>query len=141
MNVKRTLAMLVVALVLAACGGGAANTTTGSMTDAAKQFIEAVFKGDKVKGAEVICAAQKAAADAMFAAAGNLPAGAELDTSGLTYTVKSESGDTGEVTVGGKLKITAAGVSQEMDMSAMGGALTALPMKNESGWKVCVSVP
>lgn len=135
----RMISLVVLAALLAACGGGGGGGGM-SMTDAAKQFLEATFKQDKDKALAVVCAAYKTAAEATFSAGAAAAGAAEVDLSGVTFTVAKESGDTGEVAVSGKIKITVAGQSQEMDLAQM-GTMTNLPMKNESGWKVCPVAP
>lgn len=136
----RIVPVLVLALILTACGGGGATGGGISMTDAAKQFLESVYQGNKDKALEVVCAAQKTATEAQISAA-TLPEGTSVDLSGLTYEVASESGDTGAVKVSGMLKVTAAGVTDEVDLGASGSPFANIPMKNESGWKVCIGTP
>lgn len=58
--------------------------------------------------------------------------GTTLDLSSLTFTTQNESGDTADVAVSGKLKITINGATTEIDYP-----VPLLKMKNENGWKVC----
>lgn len=128
-------------LLLAACGGGATNTTSsttssGGPADAVKAFFDAALKGDDVTS--MICSSNAAAAEGIKQGMDALKTalttgGAELDTSGLTYTVKSESADKAEVEVAGKLKLTVAGTATEQDYPA-----STIPVTKESdAWKVC----
>ncbi|MEZ4670248.1 MAG: hypothetical protein R3E39_20265 [Anaerolineae bacterium] len=128
---------LLLAFLLAACGGGGndANSSSsgGSPADAAKSLFTAMFKGEDVSG--MLCAAapdgMKEGLDAMKAAF--TTGGAEVDTSGMTFTVKSESGDKAEVEVAGKLKVTVAGTSTEQDWPS-----STIPLTKENGaWKAC----
>ncbi|GAB4553766.1 MAG: hypothetical protein OHK0023_23150 [Anaerolineae bacterium] len=136
----RIASVLIVALMLTACGGGAPSGGGISMTDAAKQFLESVYQGNKDKALEVVCAAQKTAVETQISAI-TLPEGTSVDLSGLKYEVASESGDTGAVKVSGTLKVTAAGTTQDVDLGASGSPFANIPMKNESGWKVCIGNP
>lgn len=118
-------------------GGAVAGDT--AMSDAAKQFWDAIFKSDKDQMLAVVCSAYKGAAEALLAA-GGIPAGADVDLSGMTFTVAKENGDIGEVAVRGKIKVSFEGMSQEIDLAEM-GLMSNLPMKNENGWKVCPYIP
>lgn len=129
------LAVLLV-FVLAACGGG--NTATSSTSssgpaDVAKSLFTGMFKGEDISA--FLCAAaaddMKQALDAMKTAF--TTGGAEVDTSGMTFTVKSESGDKAEVEVAGKLKVTISGTANEQDWPA-----SNIPLVKENGaWKAC----
>lgn len=145
MQRKSRLYVVVLPLIvflLAACGGGGGgNTTTnnssaGSPADAVKGFFDAVFAGEDVTALICTSNAEQAAAIAqgMETMRETLTSsGAEIDTSGLTYTVKSESGDTAEVEVSGNIKVTVSGVSQDQPYPAV-----PVPVRNEGGtWKVC----
>jgi hypothetical protein len=128
----KAILVLVLALSLAACGGGAGGGM--SMTDAAKQFLESTFKGDKEAWRAVACEAIKGQADALDAV--RLPEGFSIDFSGLKYEVKEESGDSGKVGISGTVKMTMAGMSQEQNIQDMN--LGELLMKREGGsWKAC----
>jgi hypothetical protein len=135
---KRISAFLALAIVLAACGGGGGGDT-GAMTDVAKQFMEAALKGEKDKAAGFVCDAYKQAAEGIVTAFSQMASvpGASVEFSGLTYTPGAVAGNVGIVTVGGKLKITVAGTTQEVDLSQAGAGMAALPMKNDGGWKIC----
>ena len=59
--------------------------------------------------------------------------GATIDVSGLKYEVANQSGDTANVKVSGKMKMTVAGATNEADYTPL-----TVQLKNESGaWKVC----
>lgn len=130
---------LILTLLLAACGGGGGGggttTTGGGPADAAKAFFDAAFAGNDITG--MICSSNAAAAEGIAQGMQTMKdtltaSGAEIDTSGLTYTVKSESGDSAEVEVAGNIKLTVAGTSQEQEYPA-----ATIPLRNENGWKVC----
>ncbi|PJF31965.1 MAG: hypothetical protein CUN51_03215 [Candidatus Thermofonsia Clade 1 bacterium] len=105
-----------------------------SMTDAAKQFLESTFKGDKEAWRAVACEAIKGQADLLDAI--RFPEGFSIDWSGLKYEVKEESGDSGKVGISGTVKITRLGMSQEQNIQDAG--FDELPMKREGGsWKAC----
>ncbi len=128
----RAVVVLVLALSLAACGGGAGGGM--SMTDAAKQFLESSFKGEKQAWLAVACEAIKGQSDSLSAP----PEGFSVDFSALKYEVKEERGDSGKVAISGSIKVTMAGASQEQDLGGLG--LSELPMKREGGsWKACPS--
>ncbi len=137
----KAIIALVLVLSLAACGGGAASNTGGggSMTDAAKQFIEATFKADKDAWVAVACEAIKGQADQAFTGSTGMPEGVTYDFSALKYEVKEESGDTGKVGISGVMKLTVAGQTQELDFAS--NPLAEVPMKREGGnWKVCPNI-
>lgn len=127
---------VMLAFLLAACGGGGNDANSSSAAgpaDAAKSLFTAMFKGEDVSS--MLCAAapagMKEGLDAMKAAF--TTGGAEVDTSGMTFTVKSENGDKAEVEVAGKLKVTVAGTSTEQDWPA-----STIPLTKENGaWKAC----
>lgn len=135
----KVIIALVLALSLAACGGGGGATGGGaSMTDVAKQFIEATFKADKEALQAAACDAIKGQLDSMTGATG-MPEGVTYDFSALKYEVKEESGDTGKVGISGVMKLTVAGQTQEVDFAS--NPLAEVPMKKEGGnWKVCPNV-
>jgi ketosteroid isomerase-like protein len=132
-----TVLIAALALVLSACGnsGNSGNTSTsgGDPAAAAKAFFEALYGGSasdalfcKAGGAEV-----KAALDQSKQAI--TASGAKIDVSGLKYEAANQSGDSADVKVSGKLKMTVAGTTNEVDYTAL-----TLKMKNEDGgWKVC----
>lgn len=128
----KVIIVLVLALSLAACSGGAGGGM--SMTDAAKQFLESTFKGDKQAWSAVACEAIKGQADALDAMP--RPEGFSVDFSGLKYEVKEERGDNGKVAISGTFKITMAGMTQEQSVQDLN--LGELAMKREGGsWKAC----
>jgi hypothetical protein len=136
----KAIIALVLVLSLAACGGGGNGGGGGgaSMTDVAKQFIEATFKADKEAWQAAACEAIKAQADSMTGGTG-MPEGVTYDFSALKYEVKEESGDTGKVGISGVMKLTVAGQTQEMDFAS--NPLAEVPMKKEGGnWKVCPNI-
>ena len=137
MNHKRVLIVaLLAALLLAACGGasgggGGAQSGGAGPADVAKQFMDNVYSGGDI--APLVCSAAASEVESMRDALAQVAAsGATVDTSGLTYTVQNESGDTAEVAVGGTIKVTVAGAETEVPMTDM-----TIPMRNENGWKVC----
>lgn len=141
-----SLCLIVLAFLLAACGGqsSSSNTTdnnsssaTGSPGDAAKGFVEATLGSEGDPGSFLCSEVPSAVRDQMTKGldgvkAAFAQANATIDFSGLTYTVQNESGDSAEVVVGGKLKVSVANVNQESDFPS-----TTYTMKNENGWKVC----
>jgi len=136
MNYRRILVVsLLAALLLAACGGGASSGGGGggaSPEDVARQFFQVAFSGEG-DIAPLVCSAAAAQVEAMKESLTQVAAsGAEVDVSGLTFTPQNVSGDTAEVVVGGKIKITVAGTEQELDFPEQ-----TIPMRNENGWKVC----
>jgi hypothetical protein len=127
--------LLLVAVVVAACdtgggGGGTSNTPEG----AAKAWFEAALSGNLDGVKAQTCAAGQESVETAAAAFGSLGAsGATVDASGLTYTKDSETGDDATVTVGGTVKVTAAGQEVEQPMEPV-----PMPLRKESGaWKVC----
>jgi hypothetical protein len=136
MNYRRILiASLLAALLLAACGGAASSGGGGggaSPADVARQFFQVAFSGEG-DIAPLVCSASASQVEAMKDSLTQVAAsGAEVDVSGLTFTPQNVSGDTAEVVVGGKIKITVAGTEQELDFPEQ-----TIPMRNENGWKVC----
>ncbi|MBL8119184.1 MAG: hypothetical protein JNJ78_16735 [Anaerolineae bacterium] len=133
---------LVLAILLAACGGGPAAPadspnaqTGGTPEDAARSFFTNAMQGNDVSA--LICSSNAAGAasiqQGMDALKTSLAAsGATIDTSGLTFTKTSESGDTAEVEVGGVIKLTIGETATEQPYPA-----ATITLKNESGWKVC----
>lgn len=134
------VAVLMMALVLAACGGAApaGTTTTGDTPEAvAKAFVEATFSGNIEAARGVVCAAMAAELTDEAASAMAAMGEAEMDFSGLTFTPSDVTDTSATVTVGGKLKVTVAGASQELDFATMGSS-AAFPLVKENGaWKVC----
>jgi hypothetical protein len=124
------------ALALVACnsGGGAAGGGSDPAA-AAKAFYDAAFAGTAT--IDMICSTApnrdqiKDSFDQMRTQMAQ--GGGTVDTSGVTFTVANQSGDTATVNVGGNLKVTVSGVTTDVPMEG-----TTIPMKNENGWKVCV---
>lgn len=142
MNRKVVLfGILLLAVVLAACGGGGntnstSSTSSGTPADAVKAYFTSAFASDG-DPTTFICSAGKEAAQAMVDGLKQMKdamaaGGASVDVSGLTFTTQSESGDSAEVVVGGKLKVDIGGTAQELDFPP-----ATIKMKNESGWKIC----
>ncbi|MCL4255388.1 MAG: hypothetical protein KJ043_16635, partial [Anaerolineae bacterium] len=136
---KRVLlitAMMIIALVSAACGGGGGGGGSGSATDAAKTFFEALLKADGNALRGSLCAAQQAAitdevVSSLSSSIGGT--GAEIDPSGVTYTLNGS-----EVTLGGVLKVSMSGQSVDVPMEQF--PLGNLPVVEEGGgWKVCIN--
>lgn len=130
--------------VLAACGGNTGSSSSngssssgsgGNPADAAKGFYEGLYGSAQID--QFVCGSNKAAVDALKQAVESsksalAASNAKIDVSGLKYETANQSGDSADVKVSGKLKMTVAGNTQETDFPAM-----TLKMKNESGWKVC----
>jgi hypothetical protein len=133
--------------VLAACGGNAAPAATsapsggdsqaaGDPAAAAKSFFNAVYTGGDI--GPLTCASAAAAAEAFKASAEASTAAfaasnATMSTDGLTFTTSNQNGNNADVTVAGKLALTAGGSTTEMDFPS-----TALRFVNENGgWKYC----
>lgn len=139
------VAVLMLALVLAACGGAApaGNTpATGDTPEAvAKAFVEATFSGNIEAAKGQVCAAMAAALSGDTAGALGAMSGAEVDFSGVTYTASDVTDTSATVTVGGVMKVTVSGATQEMNFADMGPA-AAFPLTKENGaWKVCQATP
>jgi hypothetical protein len=132
----KALSLMVACLfLLTACGGtgGGGGGGGGDPAAAAKAFFEAAFTG-KGDAAALVC---KAGGDdfkkGMDTIKSSLTAsGATIDVSGLKFETANQSGDSADVKVSGKMKLTASGTSMDQDFPA-----TTIKMKNEGGWKVC----
>jgi hypothetical protein len=125
--------MLLVAMVAAACnsgGGGASNTPE----DAAKAWFEAAFSNNLDALKAQTCAASQDQVETVAEAYATLgETGSAVDTSGLTYTKASESGDNATVNIGGSVKATVQGVEMDQPMPEI-----PMPLVKENGaWKVC----
>ena len=135
-RVSLMLVLVVVAMLAAACGGGS-GTGAGSADGAAKAWFEALLKADGNALRNNMCDAQKAAiTDAVVSslATSLSGAGATMDTAGVTYTVNGSN-----VTLGGTMKVTAAGQSVDVPMTSF--PLGTLPVVQEGGtWKVCLDL-
>lgn len=129
--------LVLVAMVSVACGGGSSGGGAGKPEDAAKNWVEALFKADGATLRNNMCDAQKAAItdDVVSSLASSLGGtGATLDTAGITYTVSGNN-----VTLGGNLKVTMSGQSVDVPMTSF--PLGTLPVVQEGGgWKVCLSL-
>ncbi|HUN09261.1 MAG TPA: hypothetical protein PLQ56_21820 [Aggregatilineales bacterium] len=136
--------LVVIALIAAACGGQAATTgdanssaSGGSPADTVKSFITAVFTGEGDISSFVCSSMDEAQRTAMLSAMNSMAdslkqANATVDLSGLTFTVQDETAESATVVVGGSMKVTMAGTTQD---SPMGDA--TFPVRNENGWKLC----
>jgi hypothetical protein len=126
-------ALIIMSFILSACGGGGGggNTTGGggNPADGAKAFMDAIYAG-KGDANTVFCSAIPAASkDAFNQGAAAIKAAGTIDTAGLKYETKNQSGDAADVTVSGNLK------ANNVDVPFT--ALT-LKMKQEGGaWKMC----
>ncbi len=138
------LMLLVMAFAAVACGGGggtsnntSSSTSGGSPADAVKAYFNASLLGEG-DGASMLCSSIPADVKQQMQSGFDslkstyAASGAKLDLSGLTFTEQNVSGDTGEVVVAGKLKVSISGTDQEIDYPS-----ATIPVKNESGWKVC----
>jgi hypothetical protein len=147
MKQKWVLSVLIFGLgiVLVACGGGApassptSNTSSsgggGNPADAAKGFYDGLYGDGNID--QYVCGSNKAAVDAIkqgveASKKQMAAANTKIDVSGLKYETANQSGDSADVKVSGKIKMTASGNAMETDFPAV-----TLKMKNESGWKVC----
>ncbi|MBX3083353.1 MAG: hypothetical protein KF716_17100 [Anaerolineae bacterium] len=132
------VAMLTFAVLLTACNnnGGDTNNTSSSGGDpagAAKAFFDALYGGTVAD--TMFCAANAAAVKTGLEQSKQAltASGAKIDVSGLKYDVANQSGDSADVKVSGKIKMTVAGTTNEADYTPL-----TLNMKNEGGsWKVC----
>jgi hypothetical protein len=135
MSLKSLALVAVCLLLLTACGGtGGGGGGGGNPADAAKAFFEAVFAG-KGDPAPLIC---KSGGDAFKKGmesmkAGFAASGGTVDVSGLKFETANQTGDSADVKVTGKIKVSAGGQSMEQDFPPN----VVVKMKNEGGWKVC----
>ena len=137
------LTLLVTLFLIVGCGGGGASnnssssTSSGSPADAVKAYFNAALLGEG-DGAALLCSSLPADVKQQMQAGFDTlkstyaASGAKLDLSGLTFTEQNVSGDSGEVVVAGKMKVSISGVDQEVDYPS-----STIPVKNESGWKIC----
>ena len=143
---------LVLAVILSGCGGTTSNANTSSSSpsnsvvsgassadnpaDAAKGYFVALYSGAATD--QLLCTGNPAATDPLKKMGNALSASitashAKVDTSGLTYETASQSGDSADVKVSGKVKATLpSGTSTESNLPTQ-----TLKMKNDNGWKVC----
>jgi hypothetical protein len=144
-NMKKWMSLIAAMLlvsVLAACGGAApagGGTTAGAGPEAvAKTFIEASFTANLEAARSVACAALTATlTDETAASMQEMMSEANPDFSALTYTVSDQTDTSATVTVGGTLKMTVAGVTQDMNFADMGPAAILPIVKEGDAWKVC----
>ncbi|MBC8170126.1 MAG: hypothetical protein H7X77_00570 [Anaerolineae bacterium] len=133
------ISVLLLAMVLAACGGGG-SSTSGTPADAAKGFMDAFAALDVEKMKSFLCTAQAAAADGLATGFGEAGTEAKLDASGLTYAVSNETADSATVTISGNIKAEVAGTSTDLPATSM--FPDGLVITKESGaWKVCPALP
>jgi len=126
---KRALSVVTVFVVIlmAACSGGG-----DSPDQAAKQWFEALAKGDVKALKDLTCAAQQEQITGATGLLATLGQGAGLDLSGMSYKTTAQDGDTASVQVTGKLKVTLVGEAVEEEIDE------AMPMVKEDGkWKMC----
>jgi len=126
--------LLLVAMVAAACNSGGGGTASNTPEAAAKAWFEAALAGNLDGAKAQTCAAgQNSVETAVTAFSSFGSTGATVDASGLTYTKASESGDDATVTIGGTIKVSAAGQEVDQPMENV-----TMPLKKEDGaWKVC----
>jgi len=131
------IAVLMMATILAACGGAPATTGGGTPEAGAKAFVEALYGGDAAATRASICAAAVATmTDEATAAINSAMGGAELDLSGVTYAASDVTDTTATVTLSGAMKLTIAGTTSEVPMAQSG--FGSLKMLKEGGaWKAC----
>ena len=125
---KRAWLVVIVFLVvfLAACGGGG-----GSPEQTARQWFDALGKGDENALKDLTCTAQHESLAGVAGLLGTMEGGG-LDVSGLSFKTTEQSGDTASVQVTGKLKVTLLGQAVEEAIDE------AMPMVKEDGkWKMC----
>ncbi len=126
---KRVLSLVTIFLLVstAACSAGG-----GSPDQAAKQWFEALAKGDENGLKDLTCAAQQDSATGLTGLLAGLGEEMELDVSDLSFETTEQSRDTASVQVTGKMKMSLLGQEQEEE------ADEAVPMVKEDGkWKVC----
>jgi hypothetical protein len=124
---KRAWSVVTVFLVvfMAACGGGG-----GSPDQAAKQWFDALGKGDENALKDLTCAAQHDSIGGITGLLGGLKGG--IDFSSLSFKTTEQSDDTAGVQVTGKLKVTVLGQAVEEEIDE------AMPLVKEDGkWKLC----
>jgi hypothetical protein len=133
---------LIVALLVVGCSGGnsdnnSSSSSSGTAEDGAKAYLNAAL-GGQGDASTLLCSTLPADTKQQMQSAFDTmrstytATGATLDLSGLTYTSHDVSGDTAQVDVAGKIKVTVNGTSNEVDYPQ-----STIQMKNENGWKVC----
>jgi hypothetical protein len=125
--------VIVLSLVLSACGGGAG---AAGAAGAAKAWFDAFAQLDLAKIKDLTCDKEKSAMDqafSVFSGAGGTDTQAlkdlfKIDVSGLKFEDKGQ----GTVHISGAMKLSAFGQSQDQNIDE------DIPMVNEGGtWKVC----
>lgn len=145
--------LIMIAAVIAACGGSATGTPTAPPTgvlptstsggadaapaEAARAYFLASLMGEgDVNG--MICSSipadvKQQMQDSIDSVKNSYAqSGATIDMNNLTFESQNVSGDTAEVVVSGSLKVVTNGVEQDVPYPQ-----TTLKMKDEGGWKVC----
>ena len=126
---KRALLVVTVFLVvlMTACGGGG-----GAPDQAARQWFEALAKGDQDAMQNLTCADSQSSVTDAIGALASMAGSVKIDISGLSFKTTEESGDTASVQVTGNIKVELLGQSAEEPIDE------AMPMVKEGGnWKVC----
>ena len=127
---KRALLVATVFLVVftAACGGGGG----GAPDQVAKQWFQALAKGDQDTLKSLTCAASQSDMTDAFGSLAEMAGTVTIDVSGLSFKTTEESGDNATVQVSGNIKVELLGQSAEEPMNE------DMPMVKEGGkWKVC----
>jgi len=120
---------LILIVLMAACGGGGDG---GSPDQVAKQWLEALAKGDKNALKDLTCIAQQESVAGTTGFLAGLGEEMGLDVSALSFTTTEQSEDKASLQVTGKIRMTLLGVEQEEEIDE------AMPMVKEDGkWKVC----
>ncbi|HVU11764.1 MAG TPA: hypothetical protein VHD90_10810 [Phototrophicaceae bacterium] len=130
--------VLVVAVAAAACSSGSPSPTATPVPGAAdpvtavKDFFTAAYGGQDTSA--YTCSSNSAAAETFqVAAAASRASGSSVDTSGLTFTVKTQTADKATVTVGGELSY-----SLLTSQTTATFPTTDVSVVNEGGtWKFC----
>ncbi|MCL4253849.1 MAG: hypothetical protein KJ043_08725 [Anaerolineae bacterium] len=126
--------MILSAVLLVGCASGGASTPEV----AAKNWIDALFSADGDQMRDNMCKVQAVALNntIMNGIREGLAGGGAVDVSGLTYSYNQA---TQSVTIGGVVRISAAGQTIERALGELG--LNILPViQEEGGWKVCLSL-
>jgi hypothetical protein len=147
-RVSWILMLVVIAVIASACGGQAPAATTvpsgdnnassaGGPADVVQGYLNTVFTGEGDIASYFCSAISEDTRTQLVSAMSQLSdtyeqMGATVDLTGLTYTVENETADSATVAVGGVIKFTAAGNTQEAPMTGV-----SYTLKNENGWKLC----
>ena len=129
--------VLVLSVLLSACGGGAAAGPAGAI----QTYLSAVSNFDFKAAGDLSCAAQKDTMNQAFALFNSAGTGGDpsslkslfkFDFSGLKFAESSNDGKSAVVHMSGTMKVSAFGQDQSTDMNQ------DIPVVNEGGqWKVC----